>query len=179
MSSFVMAAPSDEISDEIIDGGTDNHSNKNAPKIIKSEKITGFSLIVEDDTIEYENFCGRFVMKIEPKDKKFKISLSCEKKYSNSDDKHFSKSRIINEDTLKELQSIIKKHNVASINGHSKWNSALGNYIDLHIVYDTGETIDVNAEGGCDVVPDNWNQNWFLKFFFDKLKIKYEEINDD
>ena len=177
MGSFSMAACSDEVSDEVIDGGTTDYSNNNAPKTITSENIIRFSLTVEDDTIEYNNFYGRFVMEIEPTAKGFKMSLSCGQ-YSNSDVKYFSKSRIIDKNTLKELQAIIKEHNIASINGHSKWNSALGNYINLHIVYDTGETINVNAEGGCAVVPDNWNQDWFLNFFFDKLDIQCDKTNN-
>ena len=154
------------VADEDIDGGTTDYSNKKAPKIIKSENIVRFKLITEDDSIEYPAPSGRYVMEIVPAEKGFNMSLTCGE---------IKKSRIVGSKVMKQLQAVIKKYNVASINGHSKFNTALGNYLSLDIVYDSGETIHADAEGGCDVVPDNWNQMWFIEFFFDKLGIKYDE----
>ena len=156
------------------DGGIVDYSNKNAPKKIESEDIVQFTLIIEDDAVEDKFIRDRCVMEIEPAPGGFKMSLSSGK-YSESDQGYFSKSKIIHRKDLKELQNIIKEQNLASINGHNQWNSALGNYLHLYIVYDSGETITAHGEGGCSVIPYNFNSQNFVDFFCSKLKIKHQQ----
>ena len=160
------------------DGGIVDYTNKNAPKTIKSENIVQFTLIVEDDVVEDHFIRDRCVMEIAPAPGGFKMTLSSGK-YSESDQGYFSKSKVIHKKELKELQNIVKEQNLASINGHNQWNSALGNYLNLHIVYESGETITAHGEGGCSVIPYNFNAKSFVDFFCNKLKIKQQDEESD
>ena len=149
-----------------VDGGIHNYSNKNAPKKIISQNIKKFSLIIEDDAAEDHFISGRCTMKIENTPEGLKMT------FLSGKNPELNKSKIINEKILKELQKLIIENDVASINGHNKWNSALGNFLDLEIVYESGEVISAYGEGGEAVIPDNFNPKIFVKFFCDKLKIK-------
>ena len=157
------------------DGGISDYSNKNAPKKIESENIVQFTLIVEDDAVEDDFIRSRCVMEIVPAPGGFKMTLSSDRYHDSDQEGKFSKSKIIHRKDLKELQNIIKEQNLASINGHNQWNSALGNYLHLYIVYDSGETITAHGEGGCSVIPYNFNAQSFVDFFCKKLKIKQHE----
>ena len=78
-------------------------------------------------------------------------------------------------EALDELQAIIKKKNLAAINGSSLRNSALGTLLIFHVHYDSGERLSVYAEGGAATLPDGWcGTEVFLEFFMEKLQA--EEI---
>ncbi|MBR3308192.1 MAG: hypothetical protein IKI75_13190 [Lachnospiraceae bacterium] len=73
---------------------------------------------------------------------------------------------------LKNLARMLKDNNVSAMNGHSKRNSALGDYIDLEADYAGGEKISIYAEGGASAVPYEWRDDIYLTFF-DELVERY------
>lgn len=159
--------------DEPIDGGLTNSSNRNAPKTIQSNVLTKFSLnflddgnyIPADPTDRFPQ--GRYSLLAERRGNTAHFRLLC--------DRHNTLTPLVFEkdlDTkeLDDLHAFLLEHNIPAINGSSKWNSALGTFIDLHAIYDSGETLSVYAEGGASTVPDGWcGTDVFLKFFADKL----------
>lgn len=68
--------------------------------------------------------------------------------------------------TLPALQELIELRGIARLNGHAKRDTALGELLDLHIRYASGERITAHAEGGSATLPEkHWNPLWFLDFF--------------
>ena len=155
-----------------IDGGISDHSNKNAPKVITSNKIKHFKLVVQDDASDDEYLTGRCTMEMKAVSGGAEMSLIIDKHSNGGGNTYLSDTETLDGSTLNELQAIVKEHNIASINGHDKWNSALGNYFDLEIIYESGEKIIAHGEGGEAVMPNNWNPHWFLDFFIKKLDFK-------
>lgn len=72
----------------------------------------------------------------------------------------------VDADALARLDSLLKTHDVAQIDGHSLYNSALGDDMRLEVVYESGETIHADGQGG-DVKPDSkyYQEEWFIDFF--------------
>ena len=157
-----------------IDGGLDDFSNPQAPKVIQSNTITEFSLqFKEDMDIDRAGTvtsfpAGEYLLKAERKGDKARFYLI----YDSQDT---SKPLIFKQDlpveALDELQAIIKKKNLAAINGSSLRNSALGTLLIFHVHYDSGERLSVYAEGGAATLPDGWcGTEVFLEFFMEKLQ---------
>ena len=157
---------------DIEDGGILDHSDKNATKVIKSDKIKSFKLIVQDDAVNDEYLSGRCKMELKKVSGGAEMSLIVDKHSNGGGNTHLSDTETMDASVLNELQAIVKEHNIASINGHNKWNSALGIYLDLEITYESGEKITAYGEGGDAVLPNNWNSHWFLDFFLKKLDFK-------
>ena len=81
----------------------------------------------------------------------------------------------VKSEVLKRLDALLKEHDVAQIDGHSVWNSALGDDMSLEVRYESGETIRADGQGG-DVKPDPryYREEWFIDFFR-KLGRKYQQ----
>ena len=57
--------------------------------------------------------------------------------------------------TLPALQELIELRGIARLNGHAKRDTALGELLDLHIRYASGERITAHAEGGSATPPSS------------------------
>ena len=162
-------------------GGTEDYSNKSAPKVIQSKDITSFSYQFENrgrvpiirsrggDFISVYNnsgLRGRCGFTLTRNGEKADFSVSCSGENGSSP---FKSSGTVGKEALDELQTIIDKHDVARLNGFYKRNSALGNYFSLRINYDSGESISADGEGGFSVIPDGGLPDDAFSAFFQKL----------
>ncbi len=148
-------------------GGVADTSDPSAPKVIKSDEITSFSLQTLVDqplTIPAEE--GRETDTTYPTGTYgFSMERSGAEVSVKIDFPEESYEFVTDEEALKKLDDLLKDHDVASMNGHAQRNSALGTYIDLDVKYASGESISVYAEGGAAVVPNAWNDGYFITFF--------------
>ena len=162
-------------------GGTEDYSNHSVPKVIQSKDITSFSYQFENrgrvpiirsrggDFISVYNnsgLRGRCGFKLTRNGQKADFSVSCS---GDGQISPFKSSGTVGKEALDELQAIIDKYDVARLNGFYKRNSALGNYFDLKVNYDSGETISAGGEGGISVVPDGGLPDDAFSAFFQKL----------
>ena len=162
-------------------GGTEDYSNHSAPKVIQSKDINSFSytflnegrvatvrsrgghfIRVDDDG----SFHGRCELRLVRNGEKADFSVSDS---GNWQAPPFKTSGTVGKEALAELQTIIDKYDVARLNGFYKRNSARGNYFNLRINYDSGESITAGGEGGFSVVPDGGLPDGAFSAFFQKL----------
>ena len=161
----------DAADDEVIDGAVEDNSSKNARKTIISKDITFFSakFAWNDEIGHSEN--GRFIpdeyqpypygiwlLTLKKSGSKAQFGMHCA-------EANFALSGKVRATTLLSLQELIERNGIAKFNGHSKWDSALGEFLDLHIDYASGEVINANARGGSATLPNQWNPVVFLDFF--------------
>ncbi len=161
-----------------IDGGLEDCSNPQAPKVIHSNTITKFSLhfaeeglvglpASEEKTTRPPFPAGTYTLSAERQGNQSHFELICDR-YGTVTPLRFAKD--LPASALDELQAIIQKHNLAAINGSSLRNSALGTALSFHVDYDTDETLSVYAEGGASTLPPGWcGTTVFLEFFRAKL----------
>ena len=161
-----------------MDGGLEDRSNPQAPKVIHSNTITKFSLhFAEDGNIGVPASepkdsqppfpAGRYTLSAERHGAQAHFLLVCDR-YGTVTPLRFAKD--LPASALDELQAIIQKHKLAAINGSSLRNSALGTALSFHVDYDTDETLSVYAEGGASTLPPGWcGTTVFLEFFTAKL----------
>jgi len=148
--------------DEPIDGGMDDSSNPNAPKVITSEELTDFHVTFLDEPILNDVLMphGKCTLDLRAHQDGALVEVECE-------ESDISVRFVTDRSALTDLQALIKKQNLSAINGHSKRNTALGTYLDLKVKYASGETISAFAEGGVSTEPkgDHWSPTVFCGFF--------------
>ncbi|MBR2216430.1 MAG: hypothetical protein IJ849_11855 [Selenomonadaceae bacterium] len=162
---------------EVTCGGIADSSDSQAPKVIRSDNITKFSLRFLDDgaTIRKEADqdpfpVGWYLLTAEPSAEGAVFTLTCDRKGSLTPLKF---TQALPADSLKELAALIREKDLAAVNGSSKRNTALGTLIDLQVSYDSGEKITVYAEGGVSTVPYGWcGGHVFTEFFAEKLQAR-------
>ena len=148
-------------------GGTEDRSDVNASKVIASDELASFSATFEKrevyiggaDAAEgwvYPN--GRYRFEMKKDEDEGGVSVTADfagEVYTFT----------AGPETPGRLNRLLKDNDVAAMNGHSKWNSALDTYISLSAVYADGETISIYAEGGASTIPDGWNCIIYIRFF--------------
>ena len=170
-------APVGYCSEVPIDGGLDDLSNPKAAKVIGSDNIKEFSLRFTDeagrgaasnDEISLPPFpAGDYLLEAVRKGEQAHFLLTCDRQNTITP-LVFQKD--LPAEALQDLQAIIKKYNLAAINGSDRRNSALGTSLSLKVLYDTNEKISVYAEGGASTLPQGWcGTDVFLDFFIKKL----------
>lgn len=164
--------------DQDIDGGINDCSHHDAPKHTVSRDIVSFSLRCawNDEVGHSEN--GYFIPDVEQPypqgvwrfslrktDKAAEMEMHCD-----TADVHFQAN--VESASLLRLQELIEARGIAKLNGHEKWDSAVGELLDLNIAYASGESIHVYAEGGSSTLPEqDWSPLWFLEFFHDLARV--------
>ena len=160
-----------------IDGGIHDCSHHDAPKHIVSRDIVTFSLQCSwnDEVGHSDN--GYFIPDAEQPYPQGIWHFSLKKNenaaamemHCDAADVHFQAK--VDDTFLMRLQELIEARGIAKLNGHEKWDSAVGELLDLNIAYASGESIHVYAEGGCSTIPEHdWNPLWFLEFFHQFLQ---------
>ncbi|MBR1884988.1 MAG: hypothetical protein IJ812_01150 [Schwartzia sp.] len=155
--------------DEPIDGGTtDNSVYRASPVVIASRDISSFRLRFEfgfahwDDGLRVKYPPGNYDFRLE----KTADGAKCHIEYGTEEATRAA-DFTVNENALPRLDALLKEHDVAQIDGHAKYNSALGGNMCLDVLYESGEKIFAIGEGGADVVPDMryYQEEWFIDFF--------------
>lgn len=163
---FVSCTTSKKESEEDVDGKTYDYSSK--PKKINSSEIKSFSIefthsYMYEDEKQYTCPQGRYLFSMTKEhDNAICNLVYYDRIYHYSEatsEVHFETDL----SSFNDLQNLIEEHNLESINGYHKENSALGDYLNLTIEYESGETLEASAEGGG-VMPDK-NLNVFILFF--------------
>lgn len=155
-------------------GGVSDHSDPSAVKEIQSDELKefrlrcensfGISVSASDGVSAPTNYpAGYYNYEMIKSDDGAEVSVD----FAGEEFKFTADN-----EELSNLAKLLKDHDVASMNGHSKRNSALGTYIDFEALYESGEKISIYAEGGASVEPDNWNPVIYVEFF-DGLIKKY------
>lgn len=156
------------------DGGLVDCSQKDAPKTIGSETLMAFSLDFR------QNYSGRvsesrnpfpagfYRLKAERRGEAAYFSLRCEREGTVL-------PVIIEKElpltALDDLRLFLKEKGVESINGSCRRNSALGIFLNLKALYDSGETVTVYAEGGVSTIPYGWcGTDGFVDFFLRQME---------
>ena len=127
------------------DGGTRDTSIRHAePVVISSTEISSFWLRLEKN----EN------------------GATCHLEYWTEGKPSRKADFPVNGDAFARLDALLKEHDVAQIDGHSMQNSALGDFMNLEVNYESGEQIYASGEGGG-VKPDAryYREEWFIDFF--------------
>lgn len=152
------------------DGGTRDTSIRHAsPVVISSTEISSFRLRFEysRDYNEEDELRGRYPsgwydLRLE----KTENGADCHLEYWTEGKPGRKADFSVNGDALARLDALLKEHDVAQIDGHSMQNSALGDFMNLEVNYESGEQIYASGEGG-DVKPDPqyYQEEWFIDFF--------------
>lgn len=152
------------------DGGTrDTSVRHTSPVVISSTEITSFKLRFEfnKDFDEEDEGRGRYPsgwydLRLE----KTENGADCHLEYWTQSEPRRKADFPVKADALSRLDALLKEHDVAQIDGHSMWNSALGDFMNLEVRYESGEQIDASGEGGG-VKPDPkyYQEEWFIDFF--------------
>ncbi|MBQ7501865.1 hypothetical protein IJT93_04000 [bacterium] len=147
-------------------GGTEDYTNTDAPKVIKSKKIEDFrfrfdgssAVSMGDDPLP----SGRYELQMRRIDgEKAEMSVKC----TDPCQRILDIKTEVPAEALDRLQKIIDDQKLAEINGWYKRNSALGCSFNLSVVYDSQEKLTAGGEGGCSVVPHNLGSFTFVKLF--------------
>lgn len=137
----VIVRNKDEIPEEIIDGASNDRSNKDAPKLIRSDEITSFSLVFSTlSWVDEEYFKeGIYTLKAEKTEKDVLGKYEFNPYYGERETKEFH----TDEDFLKKLDEAVKKFNISSHNGKNIFVSGLPDMYgeEIDIVYSSGESI--------------------------------------
>lgn len=152
------------------DGGTrDTSVRHTSPVVISSTEISLFRLKFEfsKDYDEEDEGRGRYPsgwydLRLE----KTGNGANCHLEYWTQSEPSRKADFFVSGDALARLDALLKEHDVAQIDGHSMWNSALGDFMNLEVNYESGEQIYANGEGGG-VKPDEkyYQEEWFIDFF--------------
>ena len=155
-----------------LDGAVTDTSRRDAPKSTVSRDIVDFSVRFawNDETGHSEN--GRFIPDAEQPYPQgiwlltLKKSRSAAELEMRCDAARLKVAGVVPAAVLAALQELIETRGIAQLNGHYKWDTALGELLDLRIDYASGESITAHAEGGSATLPEkHWDQLWFLDFF--------------
>ena len=155
---------------DIEDGGTVDHSARHvSPVVIASRALSSFRLRFEfgdphwDDGLHVKYPPGRYDLRLE----KIEGGATCHLEYWTEGGPARKADFPVKGDALARLDALLKEHDVAQIDGHAKYNSALGGNMCLDVLYESGEKIFAIGEGGADVVPDMryYQEEWFIDFF--------------
>lgn len=158
-------------------GGLTDNSDPRAPKTIQSKVLNSFSLTFLDEGLhtpppgQEDHFpVGRYTLTAQRQGDRAHFSLACDRKETIAP-VVFEKD--LDASALDELHELLLENKVPAVNGSSLRNTALGTYINLRALYDSGETLSVYAEGGASTVPRDWcGTDVFVKFFLEKLGAK-------
>ncbi len=151
------------------DGGTRNNSVRHtSPVVISSTEISSFRLRFQfsadyDEPAMRERYpWGWYDFRLE----RSGDGAICHLEYWRDGEPSRKADFPVKGDALKRLDALLKEHDVAQIDGHSLWNSALGDDMSLDILYESGETIRADGQGG-NVKPDGkyYREEWFIDFF--------------
>ena len=152
------------------DGGTRDTSIRHAaPVVISSTEISSFRLRFEysmsygeEDELRGRYPSGWYDLRLE----KTENGANCHLEYWTRSEPSRKADFPVNGDTLARLDALLKEHDVAQIDGHSLYNSALGDDMSMEVCYESGETIRADGQGG-DVKPDPkyYQEEWFIDFF--------------
>ena len=136
------------------DGGVTNNSVNDAPKTVESEDITEFYCRFVYEDIEENNILpyGTYILK----SKLAEENAGCEYSFSSSDGEETFKSFVKEKEFLQKVNSIVKKYDFASLNGHYCSVSGLpDDYgFDLDINYLSGEYISASDNQDCYIPVD-------------------------
>ncbi|MBR1761311.1 MAG: hypothetical protein IJ741_09060 [Schwartzia sp.] len=155
---------------DIEDGGTVDSSVRHAsPVVISSHALSSFRLRFEfgdvhwDDGLHVKYPPGWYDLRLE----KTEGGAACHLEYWTENGPTRKTDFPVKGDALSRLDALLKAHDVAQIDGHAKYNSALGGNMCLDVLYESGEKIFAVGEGGADVVPDSrhYREEWFIDFF--------------
>ena len=151
------------------DGGTrDNSVRHTSPVVISSTEISSFRLRFQfsvdyDEPALRERYpWGWYDFRLE----RTGDSALCHLEYWRDGGQSRKADFPVKGDALARLDALLKEHDVAQIDGHSMWNSALGDFMNLEVNYESGEQIYASGEGGG-VKPDAryYREEWFIDFF--------------
>ena len=152
-----------------VDGGTHDTSIRHTrPVVISSTEISSFKLRFQfsgdydDAALRARYPWGWYDFRLERTEKGALCHLEFWRDGGPSRKTDFP----VKGEALKQLDKLLKEHDVAQIDGHSVWNSALGDDMSLEVRYESGETICADGQGG-DVKPDAryYREEWFIDFF--------------
>ena len=153
-----------------VDGGTRDTSVRHAsPVLISSTEISSFRLRFEysrdyndEDELRGRYPSGWYDLRLE----KNENGANCHLEYWTRSEPSRKADFPVNGDALARLDALLKEHDVAQIDGHSLYNSALGDDMSMEVRYESGETIRADGQGG-DVKPDPkyYQEEWFIDFF--------------
>ncbi len=149
-------------------GGTTDYSTE-CEKIVSTD-IKSFSIEfihsnIDDKENRYTRPAGRYLFSME----KENGHAICDCKYYERADSYEQVTNELRFETdlsyFDQLQTLIEEQDLESINGYHKTNSALGDYLDLEIVYESEEELKAFAEGGGVML---WvSVDFFILFFSD------------
>ena len=173
------AAAADTVPVEEVDGATQDSSVRHtSPVVIRSKDIETFRLRFEfsddvgtDDAARERYPAGRYDLCLEKAEGGARCRIEWWDRFGDRRRTEF----VADASALARLDALLKEHDVAQIDGHSVWNSALGDDMSLEVRYESGETIRADGQGG-DVKPDPryYREEWFIDFFR-KLGRKYQQ----
>ncbi len=153
-----------------VDGGTRDTSVRHAsPVVISSTEISSFRLRFEysrdyndEDELRGRYPSGWYDLRLE----KNENGANCHLEYWTRSEPSRKADFPVNGDALARLDALLKEHDVAQIDGHSLYNSALGDDMSMEVRYESGETIRADGQGGG-VKPDPqyYQEEWFIDFF--------------
>ena len=152
-------------------GYYEDYNFKKKPKVIKSKDIISFKIDFEDgNTVDDSKLpYGRYYISLEKTDDIGKLSFEF---------RGYGEDILIEKDLPLEvfinLQKIIEDENVEEINGYCFNNTALGYFLDLEILYESGEKITAYAEGGS-VNPPGFNGKVLVEFFYNMVEEELEK----
>lgn len=169
---LTMAGGAAADTEPILDGAVTDMSRMDAPNTTESKDIAAFSvrfawndqighsengMFIPDDEQPYPQ--GIWQLTLKKSQRGAELEMRC-------DNAGLHVTGTVPGIALRTLQELIELHGVTRLNGHSKWDSALGELLDLRIIYASGERIAAHAEGGSATLPEkHWDQLWFLDFF--------------
>lgn len=152
------------------DGGTrDSSVRHSSPVVISSTDIASFRLRFqygmsygEEDELRGRYPSGWYDLRLE----KSENGANCHLEYWTEGRPGRKADFLVDADALVRLDRLLKEHDVAQIDGHSLYNSALGDDMSMEVRYESGETIRADGQGG-DVKPDAkyYREEWFIDFF--------------
>jgi hypothetical protein len=151
------------------DGATrDTSVSHRSPVVISSTEITSFRLRFQfngdydKDELRKRYPSGWYDFRLEKTGK----GAECHLEYWRDGGPSRKEDFPVKGDALERLDKLLKEHDVAQIDGHSMWNSALGDDMSLDVCYASGERICADGQGG-DVKPDAkyYREEWFIDFF--------------
>ena len=153
-----------------IDGGTwDSSVRRASPAAVASTEISSFRLRFqysgdygEEDGLRGRYPSGWYDLRLE----KSGDGANCHLEYWTEGKPGRRADFPVSAVALARLDRLLKEHDVARIDGHSLYNSALGDDMSMEVRYESGETIRADGQGG-DVKPDSryYREEWFIDFF--------------
>ena len=167
-----LGAPVCFAADEVVeeDGGTRDASVRHAaPVVISSAEITSFKLRFDfsgdygaEDELRGRYPSGWYDLRLE----KTEAGADCHLEYWAEGRTSRKADFPVNAVALARLDRLLKEHDVAQIDGHSLYNSAVGDDMSMEVRYESGEAIGADGQGGG-VKPDPqyYREEWFIDFF--------------